>query len=199
MDFGALFEEDSVLREIDDEWSDDELLQKSGMFRFTKVNEKLGINTQLFRHYLNQLDDPERVRREYGVIQDGWWRVRMKTFSEVAPEIREQFSIDKKRRRGTGEPDDYKKLPSELSREEFFKLRGVYRLKQVAETGYLPYGYRDLVTRLTKGDPPPTREVTGCWTGSRFRLVDMVPFFTWVLSQYRGISLEEARQLSEDS
>ena len=194
VDFAALFEEDSVLLEIDEAWSDEELLEKSGMFRFAKVNDKLGINTKTFRQYLNRLEDPERVRNEFGIIQDGWWRVKMDRFRNVAPEMRERFGIGGKQKK-EGKPDQFQELPDELSRDEFFRLRGIFRLKQIADTGFLPYSYTDILTRLKKGEESLDRSISGAWVGNRYWLVDMMPFLTWTLAQFRGISLEEAKKL----
>ncbi len=194
----SLFDPDERHGTVDPKWTREELLRQEGIFKLTHVCNLLSLNQPALRKLLNEeIKEGRDTYKRYGLKREqGGWIVRMKTFARMVQKLESAVGLKKKRIKT-------KRVPKGISYAEFFKLEGIYKLADVMEPNYLPYSYEQITTLVKRGrdpddDQPLPRELCGCWLDperSRFWLCDFQPFLAFALSLWRGVSLEEAREL----
>lgn len=200
-EIAELFASDEALREVDPDWSVEEMLAQQGMFRFSKVVEKLDLDPHKFRRFIHSFEDEKALYQEWGVTKAGQFRVRMAVFKDRVPLAKQRFQKKPKRppvNYDPSMPSQYQTLPEELSREQFFLLEGIYRLNDVMARGLLPYEIREIQRFIDNDGDRLPYEVCGCWKSKKFLLLRFEKFIVWVYSLFHKIDLVEADRLITD-
>lgn len=194
----GLFEQDEFHGIVNPEWSCEELLSKAGVFKLTHVCQILDINQPALRKLLNEeTKSGKDTYALYGLKKEqGGWYVRMKVFRHIFAKIKDRVGSAKRKL-------TLQKLPKEMSRVDFFKLTGTYKLADVMELNHLPYSYDQTVAMVKRLSSTGIslqvpQNPTGCWLDSeksRFWLCDFQPFLAFIVSMWRDIPLNQAKLL----
>ncbi len=187
-DLSRLFKKDEVLTEIDPHWTEEDLLSQDGVFSFSKVIDVLGLDKKKIREFAKSQEEAGvDIYGKYGLkkMEGSQWRIRMKIFREAVDEFKQKFWYE-------GQEKDIQRVPDGVTRQDFFNLRGKFKLKEVVETGYLPYDMREVTSFLKKEEI--SREKSGCWKGAKDWYVDFVPFILFLYARFQKLSLEDVKK-----
>lgn len=187
-DLSRLFKADEILTEIDPEWTEEDLLSQDGVFSFSKVIDVLGLDKKKIREFAKSQDEAGvDIYVKYGLkkMEGSQWRIRMKIFRKAVVEFKRKFWYERQEK-------DIQRVHDGIFREAFFNLKGKFKLKEVVETGYLPYDMREVTSFLKKEEI--SREESGCWKGAKDWYVDFVPFILFLYARYQKLSLDQVKQ-----
>ncbi len=197
-EIGELFASDEILREVDPEWTVEEMLSQRGMFRFSRVIEKLGLDPHKFRHFLRTHEDEDELYREWGITKGGQFRVRMAVFRHKVPTAMKRFKKGSRRPPpyyDPSMPSAFQTLPEDLTREEFFLLEGNYKLNDVMSAGMLPYELREVQRFIDNDGDRLPYEVCGVWKSKKFFLCRFEKFIVWIYSLFHRLEIAEAERI----
>ncbi len=165
----------------------EELFKINGYVKFAELMRALGVKPQTVRNKINQ-------ERNSGVDVDAKYGIRrspgVKPHLYIRPCVfGEHFDRFKHLRVKT----PVKKLPSQVSKQAFVTLEGVYRLSDLMRTGYIPVN-RQRIFRAMQAEP----KECGVWKEGSMVLCQFEVFFPWVVSLVSGVALAEARRQVKD-
>jgi len=182
---GALYGEFSVV-ELTGNESKEELLAIDNFVKFTVFMNALGYDAERVRQAIfRRAQQGVDVEKEYGLYREAAGGrpkvyIRPKVFAKRVADF-ETFRIQ----------TPYQEIdPKGMTEEAFLGLKGVYKLRDIARTGFLPMHYQTLIAKVKELD----RETCGVWTEGGLLYCDFEPFFAWIVSYKRNISLDESRQ-----
>lgn len=180
MDLSRLFLDDEVSREVEPQWSEQELLAQNGLFPLAKVAAHLHMDGRRLREFAREQEASGiDVYQQYGLkkMRGSQWKVLMRVFRNHHESFKQRFgrSLD---RAGV------QTLDEQLSREHFFNLRGFFKLKEVMEQGFLPLGHREVTSYLKTLENP--REQAAAWREGKDWFVDFEPFILNLNQHFHG-------------
>jgi len=79
--------------------------------------------------------------------------------------------------------------PETLTEAEYLNLKGIYRLSDIARTGFLPYHYHHLLQVTSELD----RETCGVWKQGGLYYCDFEVFLPWTVSYACNMPMDQAR------
>ena len=170
VDLARLFQSDEVSREIDPNWTEDDLLAKDGLYGLSKVADHFNLDKRKIREFAREEEKAGiDIYQEYGLkkIEGSQWKILMRNFKDVYEDFKRRFSMNVVK-------EDIQRIPKTIGRDEFFKLRGYFKLKEVIRQGYLPFEHREVIAYLNRLKDP--REEAGAWKGPKEWYVDFEPF-----------------------
>ena len=165
-----LFQTDEISREIEHDWSEQDLLESDGLYSLSKVADHLGLDKRKIRELAREEEKAGvDIYETYGLkkIEGSQWKILMRQFKEVYPDFKHRYALQEVK-------ENIRRLPPSLTRKEFFALRGYFKLKEVIGQGFLPFEHREVIAYLNRLEDP--RNEAGAWKGPKEWYVDFEPF-----------------------
>jgi len=170
VDLANLFETDEISREIDPDWTREQLLESDGLYSLSKVADHLGLDKRKIRELAREEEKAGvDIYAVYGLkkIEGSQWKILMRNFKKAYPDLADAYAAQEV-------PEDIQRITMPLSRRAFFDLRGYYKLKEIIEQGFLPFEHREVIAYLNRLEDP--RAEAGAWKGPKEWYVDFEPF-----------------------
>ncbi|WP_207861163.1 hypothetical protein [Acanthopleuribacter pedis] len=173
-----------VWPEVEDSWTEEELLCRKGMFKFSKIKEKLNLTTadltKISRDALKQNINTYETYG-FGKPKGSQYIVRMSLFREFYSEFNQRKDLPT-----NIDLDQVQTVPKNIKNANLLlELRGYYYLKDICS--FSPFRESEENIRNTiraHEDQEQAKATLGCWydAGKREFFVDMELFPNWFFS-----------------
>lgn len=176
--------EEMVWPEVEDSWTEEELLRQKGMFKFSKIKEKLNLTTadltKISRDALKQNINTYETYG-FGKPKGSQYIVRMSLFRDFYNDFNQRKDLPT-----NIDLDQVQTIPDNIKNANLLlELRGYFFLKDVC--AYSPFRESEENIRNTiraHEDQEQAKNQFGCWydAGKREFFVDMQLFPNWFFS-----------------
>ncbi len=176
--------EEMVWPEVEDSWTEEELLRQKGMFKFSKIKEKLNLTTadltKISRDALKQNINTYETYG-FGKPKGSQYIVRMSLFRDFYNDFNQRKDLPT-----NIDLDQVQTIPDNINNANLLlELRGYFYLKDVC--AYSPFRESEENIRNTiraHEDQEQAKNQFGCWydAGKREFFVDMQLFPNWFFS-----------------
>ncbi len=189
MQLEDLFDKNEV--ELDRKMKFDDIKQVKGIVPLPKVADALCIPEAQLRSFASSEAKTVDIYKKFGIRKDaGRWKVFVPRFLDSLDLIR--GSLKKRKKKFVAQ-----KVPRDITRKEFFQLQGTFKLNDIYKTnngsGFLPLPRLEVLALIKRNKLD--KKTCGIFKHGKLHYLDFEVFLVWVLSTWRKIPLEEARDL----
>lgn len=176
--------EEMVWPEVEDSWTEEELLRQKGMFKFSKIKEKLNLTTadltKISRDALKQNINTYETYG-FGKPKGSQYIVRMSLFRDFYNDFNQRKDLPT-----NIDLDQVQTIPDNINNANLLlELRGYFYLRDVCAFSPFRESEENIRNTIrTHEDQEQAKNQFGCWydAGKREFFVDMQLFPNWFFS-----------------